>query len=79
VVAKSEDGRKEWLCARVKTREAPKEQLPEELKKLCRRRLPSHLVPGEFRFEPEDRYYHKGKAFNPAKEVVPDPAVGQPG
>ncbi len=78
-VAKTESGREERLSARVKTRGAPKENLPEELKKLCRRRMPSHLVPGEFRFEHEDHYYHKGKVFSPAKEEVPDPTADQSG
>jgi acyl-CoA synthetase (AMP-forming)/AMP-acid ligase II len=71
-VAKSENGQEEWLCARVKIREAPKEHLPEELRRFCRKRVPSHLVPGEFRFEHEDQYYHKGKVFSPAKEELPD-------
>jgi acyl-coenzyme A synthetase/AMP-(fatty) acid ligase len=77
-VAKSENGQEEWLCARVKTREAPKKNLPEELRKFCRRRVPDHLVPGEFRFEHGDHYYHKGKVFSPAKEAVPDHTAGQP-
>jgi acyl-CoA synthetase (AMP-forming)/AMP-acid ligase II len=71
-VAKTESGREERICARVKTREPSNENLAEELKKLCRRRMPSHLVPGEFRFEQEDHYYHKGKKFSPTKEEVPD-------
>jgi len=74
-VAKTENGQEERICAQVKTREAPKINLPQELKKLCRRRVPSHLVPAEFHFEQEDHYYHKGKKFSPTKEEAPDPTA----
>jgi acyl-CoA synthetase (AMP-forming)/AMP-acid ligase II len=77
-VVKVENRQKEWICARVKSRGVPKENLLEELKKFCRRRLPSHVVPCEFRFEPEDHYYHKGRVFTPAREEVPDSKAGQP-
>ena len=68
-VAKSENGQEEWICARVKTRETPKENLPEELRKFCRKRMADYLVPGEFRFENGVHYYHKGKVFSPAKDT----------
>jgi len=78
-VEKRENGHEEWIRARVKTRAAPKENFPEELKRFCRKRVPSALVPGEFHFELEDHYYHKGKVFTPAKEAVPDLDPDHPG
>jgi acyl-CoA synthetase (AMP-forming)/AMP-acid ligase II len=78
-VEKSESAQGERIRARVKTRGAPRESFPEELRRFCRRRVASCFVPSEFHFEHEDNYYHKGKVFRPVKEEVPDQATDKPG
>ncbi len=60
-VFKIEEARDERICAKISTRDAGQQNLPLELERLCRRQLPSSLVPGEFRFEIDEHYYHKGK------------------
>jgi len=77
-VLKIESERDELICANIKARTARKDELLVELRRLCRKHMPSYLVPGEFHFEEHDHYYHKGRIMNLAAEAIPGEAVLQP-
>jgi long-chain acyl-CoA synthetase len=69
-VTRGEDERGEFLRATVKARPASKDELVQELKALCRRHLPTSLVPAEFEFFDPGLYLFKGK---PAKQIASRP------
>jgi acyl-CoA synthetase (AMP-forming)/AMP-acid ligase II len=71
-VEKIENERDELICAKIKAGNARQKDLLPELRRLCRRHLPSHLVPREFRFDDHDHYYYKGRILDPTAEPVPE-------
>ena len=75
-VMKIDKEREEMICARVKAGNVRRDELLPELKRLCRKHMPSYLIPGEFRFEDHDNYYHKGKILDPNREPLPEETVG---
>jgi|GEM_PF-5396302 len=75
VVEKIESEHDESLCAKISAEPARQAELVTELKRLCRQRMPTHMVPREFRFEDPNRRYHKGKLFDPARIPVPEEAA----
>jgi acyl-CoA synthetase (AMP-forming)/AMP-acid ligase II len=71
-VTKIENEREELICAKIKANYPRQEGLVTELRRLCRRHMPSYMTPGEFRFEDHDHYYHKGRILNPKREPLPE-------
>jgi acyl-CoA synthetase (AMP-forming)/AMP-acid ligase II len=75
VVLKAETERDESICAKVKAKDVPEEELVQDLTRLCRQHFPAFMIPGKFHVESHDRYYYKGKLFVPRKEQLPPGSV----